>query len=416
VQFQVDGTNLDFPIVLQDGIAQISTSVVSAGQHKITAFFTSSSTSFDNSDDSTKALNQTAAPAPLTVTANNQNIVFGSPSPPLTVTYSGFVNGETQAILAGTPDLSTTAKAGSNVGNYPISMKQGTLSDPNYSFSFVNGKLTITPAPLTITGDSKLILMNAPLPALTASYSGSITGQLTKPPTLSTTAVVGSPAGVYPIVPSGAEDPNYQFTYANGVLNLLTVTTRHLQRVLDSQSGVPLTLAANPTLIGTDLTAINGLPPQSTPLRITLNLANGNYPDLTVAPPAGVTLILNGRGATVSGNFSGSYILNVNGATSASNPVPVSPSGSHYHLTSTTPSPSFFDAALSLLIDGFFMIFDSFVGNTEALAAVNANIPFNSPYAGPFAEWFVLLGEEVCVQQMGRILTPADLVLSNFSL
>jgi hypothetical protein len=62
----------------------------------------------------------------------------------LTATYAGFVGGETLPTsgLTGSPALSTTT---TNVaGTYPITIAQGTLSAANYSFSFVNGTLTVT--------------------------------------------------------------------------------------------------------------------------------------------------------------------------------------------------------------------------------------------------------------------------------
>jgi len=49
--------------------------------------------------------------------------------------------------LYGSPALSTTANPNSLVGNYPITITQGTLSSANYTFTFTNGTLTVTSAP-----------------------------------------------------------------------------------------------------------------------------------------------------------------------------------------------------------------------------------------------------------------------------
>jgi hypothetical protein len=85
--------------------------------------------------------------APLTVTANNASMAYGAALlPSLTASYSGFVNGETQGVLGGTPSLTTTASITSAVGVYSIVAGQGTLSDNNYAFSFQNGTLTINPS------------------------------------------------------------------------------------------------------------------------------------------------------------------------------------------------------------------------------------------------------------------------------
>lgn len=41
-------------------------------------------------------------PAPLVITAENKDVVFGAKAPEYTVVYDGFVNGETEAVLTGT--------------------------------------------------------------------------------------------------------------------------------------------------------------------------------------------------------------------------------------------------------------------------------------------------------------------------
>jgi hypothetical protein len=77
--------------------------------------------------------------APLSVTADNQTIVFGQSLPTFTFQYSGFVNGETSSVI----DTAPTCGVGSipMFGNYPIVCSGG--SDNNYSFTYVNGTLTV---------------------------------------------------------------------------------------------------------------------------------------------------------------------------------------------------------------------------------------------------------------------------------
>ena len=85
--------------------------------------------------------------APLTVTANSTNRVYGAANPVFTAGYSGFVNGETAAVVSGTPGFSTTATSASPVNTYAITPSLGGLTAANYSFTtFVNGTLTITSA------------------------------------------------------------------------------------------------------------------------------------------------------------------------------------------------------------------------------------------------------------------------------
>jgi hypothetical protein len=89
----------------------------------------------------------TVNPAPLTVTANNASMPVGGPLPTFTASYSGFENGDTASALSGAPAFSTTATTSSPAGLYPITVTQGSLSDPNYTFSFVAGTLSVVQAP-----------------------------------------------------------------------------------------------------------------------------------------------------------------------------------------------------------------------------------------------------------------------------
>ena len=80
--------------------------------------------------------------------------------------------------VTGSPDLTTTATQSSGAGPYTISVAAGTLAAANYDFpNLVNGTFTITPAPLTITADDETTVYGAPLPELTASYSGFVNGE-----------------------------------------------------------------------------------------------------------------------------------------------------------------------------------------------------------------------------------------------
>jgi hypothetical protein len=89
--------------------------------------------------------------AVLTVTANNASKFYNTVNPAFTASYSGFVNGDTLAVLSGAPSLTTTATTSSLVGTYPITAAAGSLSAVNYNISnFVPGTLSVTPS-LTIT-------------------------------------------------------------------------------------------------------------------------------------------------------------------------------------------------------------------------------------------------------------------------
>jgi trimeric autotransporter adhesin len=88
--------------------------------------------------------------APLTVTADDQTKTVGQPDPPFTFTYSGFVNGETGAVID-TPPTCAVSVPHDSVGTYPIVCSGG--ADDNYSLSYVDGTLTVTPVAVGQTFD-----------------------------------------------------------------------------------------------------------------------------------------------------------------------------------------------------------------------------------------------------------------------
>jgi hypothetical protein len=83
--------------------------------------------------------------AKLTVTGNDQSRLFGQPNPQLTSTITGFVGGDTSAVVSGAAVCTTTATPTSPGGDYPITCMVGTLGAAGYSFAtFVDGTLTVT--------------------------------------------------------------------------------------------------------------------------------------------------------------------------------------------------------------------------------------------------------------------------------
>src|SRR5437868_11834694 len=127
-----------------------------------------------------------------TGTAHTKPRVYGDAHPTSPATYSGFKNSETLGTsgLTGSPSLTTTATGTSGVpGPYTITAALGTLAAGNYSFSFVNGHLTITKATLTVTAEDASREYGDANPAFTPSYAGFKNGE-----TLTSSGVSGSPS------------------------------------------------------------------------------------------------------------------------------------------------------------------------------------------------------------------------------
>ena len=162
----------------------------------------------------------TVTPADLTITADDQTKLYGAALPTLTVSYSGFVAGDTAANLSTPPTLTTTATASSHVGGYAITV--GGAVDTDYTISYFDGTLNVTPAALLITANNQTKVYGGPLPTLTASYTGFVNGDtsasLTTPPTLTTTATPSSHVAEspYAITATGAVDSDYTITLCRG--------------------------------------------------------------------------------------------------------------------------------------------------------------------------------------------------------
>jgi len=84
----------------------------------------------------------------LTITANDQTKVFGTPNPDFGVGYVGFVYGENQTQLITQPTVTTIATTMSPAGTYILT--PGGAQSNNYTFNYITGILTIKPVPPTI--------------------------------------------------------------------------------------------------------------------------------------------------------------------------------------------------------------------------------------------------------------------------
>ncbi len=189
--------------------------------------------------------------APLTITANNETKVYGSANPSFTATYTGFVSGDTSASLSTPVTLSTTASTTSSVGTYAITASGGIAS--NYSITHVNGTLTVTQAPLTVTADPQTKIYGASDPALTYSITA---GALFNGDVLSGTLArsAGSNVGTYAITQGTlSATADYALTFVG---DNLSITTASLTVTADPQTKVYG--ASDPALTYTSTGLTNG--------------------------------------------------------------------------------------------------------------------------------------------------------------
>ncbi len=152
VQFVIDSSNFGSPVTLSDGIASIKVTTFDAGTYQIEAIYTSDDPAKFQGSQTAAPLPQVVTPAPLTITAYNKTKVYGAPLPMFTMSYSGYVNGDTALDLP--PTVTTTATSLSPVGGYAITVSGA--ADPDYTITYICGTLTILKADTAAQVNSSL--------------------------------------------------------------------------------------------------------------------------------------------------------------------------------------------------------------------------------------------------------------------
>lgn len=155
----------------------------------------------------------------VVVTAISYSREYGEENPDFGFTSTG-------AELEGSPSISCEATATSPVGEYPIVITKGNVT--NYNDHYVNGTLTVTKAPLVIAVNPATRKQGEENPLFTLSYSGFKNGEtaetegvFTKRPIITCEATAASEPGQYLIKVDGAEAQNYEISYVTGSLTVL---------------------------------------------------------------------------------------------------------------------------------------------------------------------------------------------------
>lgn len=257
----------------------------------------------------------TITKAHLTVTADNQSRLYGGANPTFTQTISGYVNGEnaTSAGLTGSASGSSTATPTTAVGSAVITGSAGTLAAANYDFAAVNGTLTVSPAPLTITANnaSKTYGQSPTLTAFTTTglQNGETVGSVieTSAGSSATASVSGGPYAIVPSAASGGSfnAGNYTITYVNGALTINR---------------------ANATVTGNSASGTYTGLPQSVSGFTVSGLVNGESASVLSSPTASGATGTNAGSYTntVSGNATdGNYSLTFQNSALTINPAPL---------------------------------------------------------------------------------------------
>ncbi len=168
----------------------------------------------------------TITQANLTATVSDESREYGEANPTFTIDYTGFKNGEDKSVIDTEPIASTLAVDDTNAGTITISLTGG--SDNNYTFTRVDGTLTITKATLTASADDKTREYGEANPALTISYTGFKNSEdksvIDTEPGISTLAVSTTNAGTATISLTGGSDNNYDIVTVDGTLTITKAT------------------------------------------------------------------------------------------------------------------------------------------------------------------------------------------------
>ena len=256
----------------------------------------------------------TIAPANLLITAQPQTITYGASVPATTVTYDGFVNGDTASSLTTQPSVMSAQSGIVAADTYPGNYTASGAADPNYSISYIAGSLTVHQASLTITAQPQTIIYGASVPATTVTYDGFVNGDtassLTTQPTVSSAQSGMVAAGTYSdnYTASGAVDLNYSISYVPGDLTVtqgsLTITAQ--PQTITYGASVPATTVTYDGFVNGD-TADN-LTTQPTVVSAQSGVVSvGTYPD----------------NYTASGAVDDNYTISYNSGTLTVNPLAV---------------------------------------------------------------------------------------------
>ena len=276
----------------------------------------------------------------LSVTANNatktyDGVVYAGGNG---VSYNGFVNNETSAVLGGTLGYAGSSQNAKNVGNYVITPNG--LTSSNYTMSFVDGSLTITPAGL-----------NAIVASLTGSTSKVYDGNTAATLTPGNFAFSGFATG------EGASVSKTTGTFDNANAgNNKTVTVSLSSSDMAANSG---TLLSNYTLPTSATGAIGTI--TKAPLSVTASNASKTYDGAVFLGGNGVNYsgFVNNETSAVLGGTLG-YAGTSQNAKNASNYV-ITPNG----LTSSNYTMSFVDGSLTITPAGLNAIVASLTGSTS---------------------------------------------------
>ncbi|MFN9581041.1 MAG: beta strand repeat-containing protein, partial [Bacteroidota bacterium] len=289
----------------------------------------------------------------LTITANSGNKTYGQTfttgAGSTNFISSGLLNGETigSITIASTGAANTAA-----VGSYTIVPSEatgGTFTASNYNITYINGTLTVSEAPLTVTASAQSKNYGSTAPTTgTLNTDFTVTGlQNSDAASGATLTYSGSPAGnlataalgSYTITPSAltlssGSASNYSITYNTGTL---TVNAAPLTVTASAQSKNYGTTAPTTGTLNTDFT-VTGLQNSDAASGATLTYSGSPAGNLATAAVGSYTITPSAL--TLSSVSASNYSITYNTGTLTVNaaPLTVTASAQSKNYGSTAPT------------------------------------------------------------------------------
>jgi hypothetical protein len=213
-----------------------SGAVLNVGSQKLSVTFTPTDTT--NYSTAIASVTLVVNQAVLTATAGNASRAYGAANPAFTYKITGFLNGDTSSVVTGMPSLTTTATPASAAGSYPITAALGTLAAANYSFSFINGTLTVTQATPVITWATPApINFGTPLGATQLNATSNVAGAFVYSPAAGAVLPVGPNILAATFTPSDATN----YTGAAAQVTIVVNSTGKTTPVITWLAPAPIT-------------------------------------------------------------------------------------------------------------------------------------------------------------------------------
>ena len=395
---------------------------------------------------------------PSVVTITSCSRLYGEENPTFEYTVSG-------GALEGTPTITCPATTSSDVGDYVITGAKGSIT--NYNVTFINGTLTVNPAPATISiteltktynravQTPTISVTDGTSPIASSSYTVTYNGGATLPKNAGNYTVVVTATGNYSgtatktftISPKALTDNDVTLSATSFVYNKSnqkpTVTVKDGEAVLVSDAEYTLTndggtdvgsaypvsvvgkgnysgtinksfaiTPASVTISITDLTKTYNRAEQTPTVSVTEGtspIASSSY---TVTYNGGATLPKNASNYTVvvtaTGNYSGTATktFTINPKALTDNDVTLSATSFVYNKSNQKPTVTVKDGEAVLVADAEYMLTND--GGTDVGSAYPVSVVGKGNYSGTVNKSFAITPKDLLVKVGNYEMTEGE--------